>query len=220
MNPHDKGSANAQDKNSINPHDATYKAFFGYEEMVVSLLRGFVKKDFVADLDLSSLVHCDGEYITNDLRKRMGDCVWRITWRGQTSYLWLILEFQSTPDPWMPVRIMVYTGLLWQDLIKTGALHPGEALPPVFPVVIYNGTREWKTPLAVEEMCASVPAGLQPYRSGMKYFLLDEKHCGEAADEGNLFSFMVRLERARTPEEIRSVLVPLRQRLPNENFPS
>ena len=39
MNPHDKGSANAQDKNSINPHDATYKAFFGYEEMVVSLLR-------------------------------------------------------------------------------------------------------------------------------------------------------------------------------------
>ena len=197
----------------MNTHDAAYKDFFKHPEMVESLLSSFIHEDFVKELDFSSLEHCPASYITDDLRERMDDCVWKVKWRGRASYLCLILEFQSTPDPWMPVRIMVYTGLLWQDLIKTGALHPGEALPPVFPVVIYNGTREWKTPLAVEEMCASVPAGLQPYRSGMKYFLLDEKHCGEAADEGNLFSFMVRLERARTPEEIRSVLVQLRPRL-------
>ena len=63
-----------------------------------------------------------------------------------------------------------------------------------------------------------VPASLEPYRSGRKYFLLDEKRCGEAADEGNLFSFMVRFERARTPEEIRSVLGLLRQRLAESQY--
>ena len=67
-------------------------------------------------------------------------------------------------------------------------------------------------------MCAPVPASLEPYRSGRKYFLLDEKRCGEAADEGNLFSFMVRFERARTPEEIRSVLGLLRQRLAESQY--
>ena len=40
-------------------------------------------------------------------------------------------------------------------------------------------------------MCAPVPASLEPYRSGRKYFLLDEKRCREEGDEGNLFSFMI-----------------------------
>ena len=205
-------------KGVMNTHDAAYKDFFRHKEMVESLLTGFVKEDFVSELDFSTLEHCAGSYITDDLRERMDDCVWKVKWRGRTSYLCLILEFQSTPDPWMPVRVMSYTGLLWQDLIKTGAIHAGDALPPVFPVVIYNGAGEWKVCLSVEEMCAPVPASLEPYRSGRKYFLLDEKRCGEAADEGNLFSFMVRFERARTPEEIRSVLGLLRQRLAESQY--
>jgi hypothetical protein len=32
--------------------------------------------------------------------------------------VYLLLEFQSTVDPFMAVRIMVYLGLLYQDLIK------------------------------------------------------------------------------------------------------
>jgi hypothetical protein len=30
-----------------------------------------------------------------------------------------LIEFQGTVDPWMPVRIMTYIGLLYQDLIKS-----------------------------------------------------------------------------------------------------
>ncbi len=205
-------------KNGMNTHDAVYKDFFKHREMVESLLTGFVREDFVSELDFSTLEQCSGSYITDDLRERMDDCVWKVKWRGRTSYLCLILEFQSTPDPWMPVRIVTYTGLLWQDLIKSGELQVGESLPPVLPIVIYNGTGEWKVSLSVEEMCAPVPASLEPYRSGRKYFLLDEKHCGEAADEGNLFSFMVRFERAKTPEEIQAVLGLLRQRLSEPQY--
>jgi len=49
----------------------------------------------------------------------------------------LLLEFQSREDPWMAVRILVCTALLWQNLIKTGAVSEKEGLPPVFPIVIY-----------------------------------------------------------------------------------
>lgn len=51
----------------------------------------------------------------------------------------LLLEFQSREDPWMAMRILAYTALLWQDLSKTGAVSEKEGLPPVFPIVIYNG---------------------------------------------------------------------------------
>ncbi|MBP3730224.1 MAG: Rpn family recombination-promoting nuclease/putative transposase [Mailhella sp.] len=203
----------------MNTHDAAYKDFFKHPEMVESLLTGFVHEDFVAELDFSTLEHCPASYITDDLRERMDDCVWKVKWRGRTSYLCLILEFQSTPDPWMPVRIMTYTGLLWQDLVKTGELKAGEALPPVLPIVIYNGVGVWTAPLSVGEALGPAPASLEQYQSGQKYFLLDEKHCGDAQTSGeNLFSYMVRFEKAKTPEEIQLVLRSLRQRLSEPQY--
>ena len=91
-------------------------------------------------------------------------------------------------------------------------------MPPVLPIVIYNGAGEWKAPLSVEDLCGPVPPSLEPYHTGRKYFLLDEKHCGGPSDEGNLFAFMVRFENAKTPEDIRSVLSLLRQRLSEPRY--
>ena len=119
----------------------------------------------------------------------------------------------------MPVRIMTYTGLLWQDLAKTGELKAGEALPPVLPIVIYNGAGAWTAPLSVGEALGPAPASLEPYQSGQKYFLLDEKHCGDAqTGSENLFSYMVRFEKAKTPEDIQLVLQSLRQRLSEPQY--
>ena len=36
-------------------------------------------------------------------------------------------------------RPLVYTGLLYQDLIRRGALDDAGRLPPVLPIVLYNG---------------------------------------------------------------------------------
>ena len=38
---------------------------------------------------------------------------------------------------------MVYTGLLYQDLIKSGEVCPGQKLPSVFPLVLNNGRSRW-----------------------------------------------------------------------------
>jgi hypothetical protein len=47
---------------------------------------------------------------------------------------------------------MVYVGLLYQDLIKTGeASSPGQ-LPAVFPIVIYNGDSAWTAHRNVAEL--------------------------------------------------------------------
>ncbi len=39
----------------------------------------------------------------------------------------------------MPVRIMTYLGLLYQDLRTSAAIAPDAPLPPVLPMVLYNG---------------------------------------------------------------------------------
>ena len=56
----------------------------------------------------------------------------------------------------MAVRILTYVGLLYQDLIKRKQLPEYEKLPPVLPVVLYNGNRLWNAAQPILEL---LPAG-------------------------------------------------------------
>ena len=131
-------------------HDAAYKGLFSCRRMVEDLLRGFVAPEWSDALDFSTLEKLPAEYVSDDLRRRHGDVVWRVRFRDETwLYLLVMLEFQSTADPYMAVRILVYTGLLYQDLIRRGAVGDGGRLPPVLPVVLYNGRPRWSAPVEV-----------------------------------------------------------------------
>jgi Putative transposase, YhgA-like len=77
-------------------------------------------------------------YIADDLRSREDDVIWRVRWGQDWLYVYLLLEFQSTVDRFMAVRILSYVGLLYQDLIRSGQLTASGQLPPVLPLVLYN----------------------------------------------------------------------------------
>ncbi|MCK0164341.1 Rpn family recombination-promoting nuclease/putative transposase [Marinobacter sp. S6332] len=53
-------------------------------------------------------------------------------WGESWLYVYLLLEFQSTVDKYMAVRVMSYLGLLYQDLIRQKHLTANGKLPPVF----------------------------------------------------------------------------------------
>jgi predicted transposase YdaD len=73
--------------------------------MVRDLLTGFVPGEWIEELDFSSLEKCGGSYISDDLRDRADDLIWRVRWGPHWLYVYLLLEFQSRIDPWMAVRI-------------------------------------------------------------------------------------------------------------------
>ena len=72
-------------ENARSPHDPSYKQFFSNPDMVASLLRDLVPEDFVNDLDFSTLEQCSGSYVTDDLRDRHDDIIWRVRWRDSVS---------------------------------------------------------------------------------------------------------------------------------------
>jgi len=123
-------------------------------------------------------------------------------------YLYLLLEFQSTVDPFMAVRILVYVGLLYQDLIKSKQVSSGQPLPPVLPLVLYNGEPRWRAALTIEELIEDAPRGLDAYRPRMRYLLLDEGACdGEALESvRNLAAALFRMENSREPQDLRRVV--------------
>ncbi len=95
-------------------HDNSYKLLFSHPRMVRDLLTGFVKEAWVEQLDFTSLEKVSGSYVTDELRDRENDIIWRIRWGKNWLYVYLLLEFQSSVDRFMAVRIMSYVGLLYQ----------------------------------------------------------------------------------------------------------
>ena len=191
-------------------HDASYKLLFSHAEMVEDLLRGFVPHAWVQALDFSTLEKVNASYVTDDLRDRHDDVVWRVRFQEHWLYVYLLLEFQSTVDRFMAVRLLTYTGLLYQDLIRSQSLHEAR-LPPVLPIVLYNGETRWTAAVELTELIEPAPAELQPYQPQQRYLLLDEGAYDDAPLAGlrNLVAAVFRLENSRTPEDVLTVVTTL-----------
>jgi predicted transposase YdaD len=193
-----------------NEHDSGYKLLFSHPEMVRDLITGYLPGDWVKDAQFHTLERVNASYITDKGEHRHDDMVWRLRVGETWLWIYLLMEFQSKPDRWMAVRMLVYLGLLAQDLIKQGALHRGK-LPPILPIVLYNGETVWHAAQNVTDCFVQAPGGLQYYLPQMSYHLIDEARLKlhPEATVRNFSEALFRLEHGRTPQDIRKVLQAL-----------
>ena len=187
--------------------DPNYKRLFSFPRMVEDLLRGVLPGPWLDELDFSTLEKLPTEYVSDELLKRHGDCVWRVSRRrGEWLYLLVLLEFQSTDEPRMALRILTYTSLLYQELVRSDALDAGGRLPPVLPIVLYNGEARWRAAVEVGELIAPVGPELAPYQPSQRYIVVDERHVGaEDLPASNLMAAVLGLEQSRTPGDLARV---------------
>jgi hypothetical protein len=189
-------------------HDHSYKLLFSHPQMVRDLLEGFVRADWLAQLDYSSLERVNSSYVSDDLRDRADDVVWRVRWGKDWVYIYLLIEFQSTVERYMAVRTLTYVGLLYQDLIRTRQLSPDRKLPPVLPIVLYNGAARWGAPGDIGSLIQAGPRALERYRPQGRYLLIDERRYrdSELVPLRNLVAALFRLENSRSHADISKVL--------------
>ncbi len=87
-------------------HDTGYKFLFSHADLVRELLETFAPPGLAPLLDYATLCRETGSFITPAMKQREDDIVWSVELSGQRIYLYLLLEFQSSVDRGMPVRIM------------------------------------------------------------------------------------------------------------------
>lgn len=168
-----------------------------------------MREDWVGALDLDTLERPRESGITPDLREREDDLIWRVRWGEDWLYVYLLLEFQSTCDPLMAVRLLTYIGLLYQDLAAAKAIPASGPLPPVLPVVLYNGAEPWSAATDLDALLPrALPASLRAWQPRLRYLLLDVRTPPRADPDaaGNLAAALFRLENSRTPADIQAVL--------------
>jgi len=156
-------------------HDHGYKRLFSHPQAVEELIRGFLRPDWVESLDLSTLERVGNELVSDDLRARRSDVIWRVRRKGkQGEWLYLLLELQSTSHPFMALRMLTYAGLLLEEVLRKEKLGSGSRLPTVLPVVFYNGKRPWRAPLDLASLFAKNPESLRHHLPRLRYLVLDE----------------------------------------------
>ena len=189
-------------------NDHSYRLLFSEPQIVIDLLIGFVHEPWVNEVDFDTLEKVACSFITDDLREREDDIIWRVRYKQRWIYIYLLIEFQSTIDRYMAVRVPLYALLLYQDLIKSKQITPEELLPPIFPVVLYNGSKRWDSPVQLSDLIVDLPGGLEKYKPHFEYLLIDEGNYKniDLAPLKNLVAVIFRLENSTTPTEINLVV--------------
>ncbi|MDR0561122.1 MAG: Rpn family recombination-promoting nuclease/putative transposase, partial [Spirochaetaceae bacterium] len=117
------------------------------------------------------------EYVVSrSNRGCLADIIYKLKTPDRPVYFYCLMELQSSPDFFMPVRLLVYMVCLWIDLLKN--IPPDERarqdfrLPAIIPLVLYNGGDRWTVPLEFAEVYEDIGLARE-YLINFKYYLID-----------------------------------------------
>jgi hypothetical protein len=68
-------------------------------------------------VNFSTLEKVNGSYVSDDLRYRADDVVWRIRWGKDWLHVYILLEFQSTVDPLYLFLVRLICLISWISVI-------------------------------------------------------------------------------------------------------
>ena len=95
----------------------------------------------------------------------------------------------------MTARILSYTALVHQELIRHGVLRESGTLPPVLPIVVYNGERRWTAAVEVGRTIAPAGGFLARLQPSQRYVLVDARALGaQDLPAENWVSALIELE--------------------------
>ena len=133
-----------------NIHDSGYKRLFSNTVFFRQLLKSFVHEPWVKEIDFTQCETLDKSFVSEHYKETESDIIYKVRLRGHDAYLVILLEFQSTVDRFMALRMLNYLTNFYMDYVES---QPGvRVLPPVFPLVLYNGDRRWTAPVCLEEL--------------------------------------------------------------------
>ncbi len=131
-------------------HDSGYKKLFSNKTIFRQLLQTFVKEPWVDELDFDSCETIDKSFISEHYKTTESDLIYKIRLNDQDLYIFILIEFQSTVDRFMAVRIPNYITNFYMDYLET---HKNvDKLPPIFPILLYNGDKRWTAPQNIADL--------------------------------------------------------------------
>lgn len=142
-------------KDMNNIHDKSYKTLFSNKDIFLSLINDFTEEQWKKELTAENLTLVNKSFILADYEEVEADIVYQAEIEGQKVIFYVLLEFQSSVDYSMPIRLLMYMIEIWREVLK--GISKDEIkrkdfkLPTIVPIVTYNGKDKWNVPLTFKE---------------------------------------------------------------------
>ena len=136
-------------------HDKSYKDLYSKKEIAIDLFKSLVNKEWTKYLVPENLTLVNKSYITADYEELESDIVYKANVNNTEVYFYILLEFQSTVDYRMPLRLLFYIcEILREHAVnaKHKKYDKNIKIPAVIPIVLYNGDQKWDVPKEFREM--------------------------------------------------------------------
>ena len=131
-------------------HDSGYKKLFSNKTFFRQLMETFVHEDWVKEIDFDSCETLDKSFVSDHYKQTESDLIYRVKLKDQDLIVFILMEFQSAPDRWMALRMLNYISNFYMDLIESNKKQ--KELPPLFPIVLYNGSARWTAPVRFQDL--------------------------------------------------------------------
>jgi hypothetical protein len=156
------------------PNDKLLKATFSVPENARAFFRSHLPQELATALDWHSLILEPSSFIDPQFASSESDLLFHVKIQKSDAFLYLLFEHQSSEDPRMALRLLSYILRIWERFAQS---HPPPAkLPAIFPVVLAQSKRPWKTSANLEDLIdlpSSVACILRPWQPKLMYHLLE-----------------------------------------------
>jgi predicted transposase YdaD len=131
-----------------NPHDRFFRSAMENRSVALAFMRYYLPEPVFQALDTDSLILQHDSYIDTELAESLSDLVYHCQLAGEDACISILIEHQSRPDVFMPVRIGHYLFSLLTKQLKQRQPHstateskkvPRRLLTPVYALVFYHG---------------------------------------------------------------------------------
>jgi predicted transposase YdaD len=147
-----------EDKAPHDIYDRGYKMLLSFTKIFQQLMEGYVEGDWKSRLDYAKSQRIDKTFILKELEKEEADILYKVPILGEDKeiMLYVLIEQQSTVDYSLAFRVLAYLVDVWRDIYKNIDKNlrrqKGFRLPPVFPIILYNGDESWTSALSVRDL--------------------------------------------------------------------
>jgi predicted transposase/invertase (TIGR01784 family) len=167
------------------PHDRLFRAVFSDAGEAASLLQAALPNTIRGSFDWTTMTLVEGTFIDDDLRESQSDLLYQVEHMeaGQSVSMYLLFEHQSSPDPWLRLRLLRYCCRIWEADRRDDPER--SELRPIVPVVFYQGARGWTHSTEFSDL---FPEGVRslPWVPRFAHELLDQTTLEPEAVAGNV----------------------------------
>ena len=184
-------------------NDSAYKYLFSSTEVVYQLLTRFVDDAVISQVKREDIERFDKSFVSDAFVDRESDVIYRVNTGQGEVFIYVLIEFQSTVDKSIPIRMLHYILGLYDQIYRSSR---AGKLPAVFPILLYNGSDRWTVPANVRELIE--PTIAARYIPSFEYYPIIERDIPDETLERvrGILSAVMYLEKRRDDRELRAAV--------------